>query len=175
MEINIEFILNAIIKIGAAFWHSGFFWWIKFFLAIYVAVLFVDIVLLLVLRGMGEDIKNTLMGAQMPLNSKKKTQKKWLAIEKRLDLNDNNQNKVAILEADKLIDEVLRDIGYVGKNMQERLDAADNNQIEEIDLLLEAHAVRNRIIHEDDFVVDKDEASRVIGLYREFLDGIEII
>lgn len=175
MEIDITSIVATIMQMVSGFLNSGFFWFVKFFLAIYVSVLFIDIVLLLIVRGLGGDIRNTLKGAQMPLASKKQIQKKWSEIETRIKLGDGLQNKVAILEADKLVDEVLFNIGYKGNNMKERLDSANATQIEEIDNLIEAHAIRNRIIQEDNFNIDNQESERVMGLYREFLDNLEII
>jgi hypothetical protein len=175
MEIDINAIVTTILQLVNTFLHSGFFWFVKFILAIYVSVIFIDIVLLLIIRGVGGDIRDTIRGAQMPLTSKKKIQKRWLDIENRLKLQDNQQNKVAILEADKLVDEILFNIGYKGNNMKERLDSANANQIEEIDNLIEAHEIRNKIIYEDNFYLDNEEAQRVIRLYKEFLDNIEII
>jgi hypothetical protein len=175
MEIDTSSIIVIGIQIIKSFLGSGFFWFVKFLLAIYVVVLFVDMVLLLVLRGLGGDLRDTLKGAQMPIASKKKMQKRWITIEERIKTNQNAQLKIAILEADKLVDEVLFNIGYGGKNMKERLDAADANQIEEIDNLREGHEVRNKIIYDDNFYLDKAEAERVINLYREFLDNLEII
>lgn len=175
MDLDYASILGNLINLASVFLNSGFFWFVKFILAIYVSVLFIDMILLLVLRGLGGDIRNTLRGAQMPLSSKKKIQKRWLEIENRLKLEDALQNKVAILEADKLVDEILFNIGYSGKNMKERLDSANANQIEEIDNLIEAHEIRNKIIYDDKFYIDSNEAKRVIELYREFLDNMEII
>lgn len=175
MEIDINSIVAIVLQITNAFLSSSFFWWIKFILAIYVVVLFVDMVLLLATRGLSGDLRNTVMGAQMPLASKKKMQKRWIQIEDRLESDNVSQFKAAILEADKIADEVLLSIGYGGKNMKERLEIADSRQIEEIDNLIEGHAIRNKIIYEDNFKIDKNEAQRVINLYREFLENLEII
>ncbi|MFA6183802.1 MAG: hypothetical protein WC682_01730 [Parcubacteria group bacterium] len=175
MDINIDSIFATIIQISNSFLGSGFFWFIKFILAIYVVVLFVDIVLLLIVRGLGGDLRNVVKGAPMPLVSKKKMQRTWQEIENRLKTKSISQYKVAILEADKLVDEVLMNIGFGGVNMKERLEKANVNQVEEIDNLIEAHEIRNKIIQDDNFHVDKTEAARVIELYREFLDNMEII
>lgn len=175
MDFDFEFILVAVINLFSSFLNSGFFLFIKFILAIYVIVLFADMVLLLALRGLGGDIKNTLKGANMPLVSKKKIQKQWDSIESRLRLGNDQQDKLAILEADKLVDQVLFDIGYKGSNMKERLESADSNQIEELDFLIEAHEIRNKIIHDDKFHLNQEEVVRVINIYREFLENLEII
>lgn len=175
MDFDYEFILVAVVNLFNSFLSSGFFLFVKFILAIYVIVLFVDMVLLLALRGLGGDIKNTLKGANMPLVSKKKIQKQWDDIESRLKSDNDQQDKLAILEADKLVDQILFDIGYKGSNMKERLESADSNQIEELDLLVEAHEIRNKIINDSKFYLSKDEVRRVMNIYREFLENLEII
>ena len=175
MEIDYEAIILVASNLFNGFLGSGFFWFVKFILAIYVTVLFVDMVLLLVLRGLGGDLRDTLKGAQMPISSKKKIKKKWSQIEERLKTKNQSQFKIAILEADSLADEMLFNIGYGGKNMKERLDAADANQVEEIDNLREGHEIRNRVIFDDNFVIGEEETLRVIGLYREFLENLEVI
>lgn len=175
MEIDYEAIILVASNLFNGFLSSGFFWFVKFVLAIYVTVLFVDMVLLLVLRGLGGDLRDTLKGAQMPISSKKKIKKKWSQIEERLKTKNQSQFKIAILEADSLADEMLFNIGYGGKNMKERLDAADANQVEEIDNLREGHEIRNRVIFDDNFVIGEEETLRVIGLYREFLENLEVI
>lgn len=175
MELDYGVVSSIAFTLFKSFFGSGFFWFLKFILAIYVVVLFVDMVLLLVLRGLGGDLRDTLHGAQMPISSKKKIKKRWFQIEERLKTNNQSQFKIAILEADSLADEMLFSIGYGGKNMKERLDLADANQVEEIDNLREGHEIRNKIIFDDNFNFDKAEAERVIGLYREFLENLEMI
>jgi len=175
MELNTDYIIVTIFQIANSFLGSGFFWFVKFVIAIYVVVLFVDMVLLLIIRGLGGDLRDTVKGMQMPLASKKKMQKRWAKIEERLKNNQISQFKVAILEADKMADEVLKGIGLSGKNMKERLADANSHQIEEIDNLIEGHQIRNRIIQEDNFIIEKKEAERVIFLYREFLENLEMI
>lgn len=175
MDIDIDFIIATIVQITSSFLGSGFFLFVKFIIAIYVSVLFVDLVLLLMVRGVTGDIRNTLKGAPMPLLPKKKIQQKWIAIEDRIKLNNIQQNKAAILEADELVDGILLNIGYKGNNMKERLASADSSQIEELDLLIEAHEIRNKIIHDNSFHLDKEEVARVMNIYREFLDNLEII
>lgn len=175
MDLDTGAIFLIIINLSNSFLNSGFFWFIKFILAIYSVVLFVDIILLLVVRGLGGDLKDALKGTQMPLQSKDTMQKDWQAIEKRLKTGEVSQFKLAILESDNLVDSVLMDLGFEGANMKERLDKANANQIEQIDNLIEAHKIRNKIIYDSNFVLDKKETNRVMNLYREFLEELEMI
>lgn len=53
--------------------------------------------------------------------------------------------RIAILEADALLDEILKSRGYEGQNLGERLK---NSKFNTIDLAWSAHKMRNRIAHE---------------------------
>ncbi len=155
--------------------NSPFMAVFKFLMIIYVTVVFVDIVLLLILRGLGANIKESIKGAQMPLVSAGKMRKQWMKIENRISDIDLIQNKLAILEADTLVDRVLQEIGYSGKNMTERLEKANEAQIEQIDDLREAHHIRNNIIQDKNIVINSDKVKEVLQKYKGFLEQLEMI
>jgi len=82
---------------------------------------------------------------------------------------------VAVIEADAVIDDLIRRMGYKGENMGERLAAINPGQIENIDELKEAHAVRNRIVHEENFRLVKDQAEEAMRCYENFLRYYEVL
>ena len=53
--------------------------------------------------------------------------------------------------------------------MDERLENVLPGQIENIEELREAHKIRNRIIHEENFQLTKKEAEEVVDKYEHFL------
>ncbi len=159
----------------ASFYHSSFFAVIKFLLGIYVAVLFVDIALIVILRGVGYDIRIMLKGMDMPAVSKSKMQKKWAKIKERLESDNVSQYKVAILEADIVIDKILSDMRYPGENLTERLEKIKPAQLPGYEDLKSAHNIRNRIIHEADFSVDKKRAEEIIEIYENLLKNFELL
>ncbi|MFZ3031725.1 MAG: hypothetical protein WA082_01695 [Candidatus Moraniibacteriota bacterium] len=156
------------------FEHSTLFLAVKFFLFIYVAVLFVDIVLILVFKGLSSDLKTALYGTERPLVSKNKLIKRWEAILSRLESGNPSQYKVALLEADALADEILDGIGYKGVTMTEKLAVIKGGQLETKDLLAAAHEVRNQIVHDATFTLSHDEAEQHLESYRQFFDEVEL-
>jgi hypothetical protein len=147
---------------------------LKFFLFIYVAVLLVDIVLLLVLKGLSSDLKTALYGTERPLTSKNKLIKRWEAILARMESANPSQYKVALLEADAMAGEILDQIGFPGPTMKEKLEGVKGGQLETRDRLAESHEVRNQIVHDATFVLDKDEALRHLENFRAFFDEVEL-
>jgi ABC-type lipoprotein release transport system permease subunit len=159
-------------------YNSFFFSVVKFILAIYAIVIFVNIVLLLIQRGLSGDIKDTIYGMNLPaeLVSKKKVlREKWKRIRGKLEIDNESAWKVAIIEADNLIDDLLKRMGYAGENFGERLAGINPGQIENVEDLKKAHETRNRIIHEENFKLEKEQAEEVLGYYEDFLKYFEVL
>lgn len=157
------------------FQNSIFFDLIKFFLIIYTLVLVADLVLILILKGVGSDIRKGLRGTDMPVISKSKMEKKWEKIKSRLKSESVSQYKVAILEADAIVDDILSRVGYRGNNITERLEQLDSNQLDYREEILEAHQTRNKIVHDESFVVDKKLAENTVAVYEKFLRYLEFM
>jgi len=92
-------------------------------------------------------------------------------------LSENpNDWKLAIIEADIILDQTLKDRGYAGNSLGERLRSITPRQLSSIDDAWDAHRVRNKIAHEGaDFVITRrivDETiARYMNVFREF--GVE--
>ncbi len=175
MNTDIASIVFEGVTQGMAFFSGSFFIAaIKFFLFVYVVVLFVDIVLLLVLRGISGDLKKALFASDRPLVSRSALIKRWEKILVRLEDENPSQYKVALLEADTLAEEILGGIGYSGATMGEKLGNVKGGQLETRELLVEAHTVRNRVVHEKDFPLSREETEKCLELYRKFFDEVEL-
>ena len=164
---------GSIADIFITFYHSAFFAVIKFILSIYTIVLILDLAMIVFLRGFGMDIRVTMTGVYIP--SRKATRKKWLRIKKRLESGSDTQYKAAILEADKIVDELLDRIGHKGENMPHRLSQLKPGQIENAEELVRAHEVRNNIIHDKEFSVSREQTEEVLGIYEKFLEHFGFI
>jgi ABC-type lipoprotein release transport system permease subunit len=161
-------------KINLFFDQSTLWLVVKFFLLVYVVVLLVDIVLMLVLKGLSADLKTALYGSNRPLHSKNKTIKRWETIRERLESGNPSQYKVAVLEADALADEMLTGIGYKGATMAEKLGAVRGGQLETKELLAQAHEARNQIIHDPHFSLSREEALGFLDSFEKFFHEIEL-
>lgn len=175
MDIDVIGLLYTIGRQATAFVSDSYFFAaVKFFLFVYVAVLLVDIVILLMLRGITTDIKKTLFGGERPLLPQSALIKRWEKIVSRLEEGNTSQYKVAILEADAFVDEIMVSIGYRGATMTEKLDSIHEGQLNTKDGLVEAHLIRNRIIHEADFFVSLEDTQKYLHAYRQFFDEVEL-
>ena len=88
---------------------------------------------------------------------------KWMELLARVKTPDGMV--LAVIDADKLLDEALRKHGYKGKTMGERLVAAQRD-LSSNDSIWYAHKLRNRLVHEPDVRLRKSEA-------RNALEGVK--
>ena len=72
---------------------------------------------------------------------------KWKSTQKLLGKKDTWP--LAIINADKLLDEALKKSGYKGKTMGERLVSAQRD-LKDNDATWFAHKLRNKLVHEQD-------------------------
>lgn len=78
-----------------------------------------------------------------------------------------NDWKLAIIEADIILDEALKERGYGGVSLGERLKSISPNQLQSLDAAWQAHKVRNQVAHGGaDFVLTKRLAEDTIKQYR---------
>ncbi len=101
-------------------------------------------------------------------------QNRWSEIMRHIDSPREGEWKYAIIEADKLVDDLLKNY-FPGETMGERLMNIDKTRLLTIDGLWEAHKTRNRLAHEVNYFLRHAEALRAIRLYQETLKELEAI
>jgi hypothetical protein len=101
---------------------------------------------------------------------------KWKLVEEHINSDDPNKWKLAILEADIILSEMLEKLSLPGESVGEKLKAVEPSDFDTLDQAWEAHKIRNAIAHQgSDFILNQREAKRVIGLYSEVFKEFEII
>ena len=81
---------------------------------------------------------------------------------------------MAILNADKLLDQALRQRGFKGETMGERMKSAQNVW-SNANHVWTAHKVRNRIAHESGVKVDYDITRRALVAFKQALKDVGAI
>lgn len=87
---------------------------------------------------------------------------RWLAVEQSLLRDQESSYHLAVLNGDKLLDQALKDRGFKGQTMGERLKSASSGLTHRNDVW-EAHKLRNKIAHEPDVRVSYDQARRALN------------
>ena len=88
--------------------------------------------------------------------------------------SDNEANwRVAILEADRVLEKILTSNGYLGETLADQLKSIPDGRFSYLNSVWEAHKIRNAVAHQGlEYRLTSKETSRVIGLYESFFKEI---
>lgn len=98
----------------------------------------------------------------------------WLKVERQLVKDNESSYHLAILNADKLLDQALRQRGIKGSTMGERMKSAQT-MWSNASNVWNAHKIRNRIAHEPDVKVRFDDTRRALAAYKQALKDVGAI
>lgn len=137
---------------------------IEITLNIFTAVFIAGIII--ILRKFTElRIKEVKLYAPVKVEEAETTEHKtqWEIILDHVNSGNLAEWKIAIIEADNILEDILKEIGYGGETLGDRLKSAGDS--DSVQQAWEAHKVRNEIAHEGGKEITHHEAKRVIGLY----------
>lgn len=106
--------------------------------------------------------------------NREKYQSAWLAINSSLKKDSPDSANMAIVKADKLLDQALIELGIPGDSLGERLKKLRGRFSDE-NSLWAAHKMRNRIAHETNFNADYGKARRALVAYKNALRDLGAI
>jgi len=102
----------------------------------------------------------------IPKAMQPKRNERWDKLIEHASSENPNDWRLAIIEADVMLDELITRMGYHGTTLGDKLKQVTRGDVRSIDAAWEAHRVRNQIAHEgSDFILTKREAQRVVNLY----------
>ncbi len=91
---------------------------------------------------------------------------RWDRILTLIDSPHPNDWRVAVMEADIILGDILTKMGYKGDSIGEILKGIEESDFQSLQAAWDAHKVRNEIAHNPEFELSQREARRVIDLYR---------
>jgi len=100
-------------------------------------------------------------------------QTKWQEIEQLMQLGSPSNYSRAVLEADKLLDHILKGFRAPGMTMGDRLKASQNRFSQEgYDATWKAHKVRNELVHNSQFELMDYSARQAIANFKKAIDEL---
>lgn len=100
---------------------------------------------------------------------------RWEQIKARLQKGDEANRKLAVIEADNLIDEILKRMGLPGNTFEEKMKQIEVQEIKSADKILEGHRTRNMIVHQPNFSLSQEEAEKALADFEEALKELEYL
>jgi hypothetical protein len=150
---------------------------VKFIAAVFsIALALLDIYIILRLSGVfGQKVERFKEVMEEAAQNPDRIIRAWKQILMRFNKGDDSNLKLAVIEADKLFDEVLKRSGFQGESMGDRMTRITPAQISNIEALWQAHKLRNRIVHEPDYELNRAEAELAVNIYRQALEELGIL
>jgi len=101
--------------------------------------------------------------------------KQWTKIASRLETGLESEYKLAVIEADSMLDDILKRMGYSGETLGERLNKLTIASLPNLEEAKEAHKIRNNIVHDPDYRLSLDEAKKTIETYERALTDLQAL
>ncbi len=115
-----------------------------------------------------------LTGKRGYIFNRKVYQSRFLAIENKLKENNPATFMTTIIEADKLLDKALIEMGAPGKTMGDRLKKS-GDKFSNLNSVWRVHKMRNAIAHESGYEVSYRQAFNALAIYKQALKDLGAI
>lgn len=98
----------------------------------------------------------------------------WQEIEQLAKQGSGAGRKLAIIEADKLVDTAMRKVGFPGETMAERMKVAEY-RFPAIRQMWMAHKWRNQLVHEAHFSLSERQTVEALRAYHDVLRQMKVL
>jgi hypothetical protein len=101
---------------------------------------------------------------------------RWERVIELVNSANSSDWRLAIIEADVMLEDLLERMGYHGESIGEMLKGVEQSDFLTLDAAWEAHKIRNKIAHGgSEFSLNEREAKRVIALFESVFKEFKII
>lgn len=100
----------------------------------------------------------------------------WKRIMERAESDSPQVLTIAIIDADKLLDDTLRMLGFTGEHVAERLEKLGKvKKLKTLDTLWQAHRIRNNLVHATGFRISSNQAHDILRAYEDFFKELKVL
>jgi len=101
--------------------------------------------------------------------------KRWKKIKERIESKTESEYKLAIIEADDFLNEILENKGYKGESFEERVEKVPKSEIPDKEEAKKIHETRNSVVHDPDFKLDEGRAKEIIDNYEKIIKNLGML
>ena len=83
--------------------------------------------------------------------------------------------RLAVIDADALVDATLKSFGYDGENMAERLARVLPSEVKSVEGVWAAHRLRNDLVHTPGYELNLEEGKAAVEMYELFLKEVSVL
>ena len=96
--------------------------------------------------------------------NRKKIEKKWARVEKKLNTGVEENYKLAVLEADKIFDDILKNLGYEAEIKITNMEEIKN-----------VRKVKDNIVENSGFKLEENRAREIMAVYKKGLEDLKVL
>ena len=100
---------------------------------------------------------------------------RWKNVLSRLETASEEEYKLAVIEADNMLDASLKRIGFAGETLADRLGKVTVTIVPNLPEVQEANRIRNNIVHDPNYRLTLSEARRIIEIYQATFKNLDLI
>jgi len=169
---------DFVIEIEDVSWWPYLYGAIKYFMAGMTALFIIGIILILMRVEGGfkvrikEAIEEAKEAGKLP---KTKIQNKWEIISSNIKSKNTDDHKKAIVLAEKLFTGVLKAANFSGENLEKKLSKIPDNQLEFKEDIIWAYKLKEKILSDENFTIDREEAKRAVYIFQRALKEMNVI
>lgn len=97
---------------------------------------------------------------------------RWRKIEKRVEEGIESELKLAVIEADDFLIQMIEDRGIEGENFEELIKNAGRTMIPNSEEIMQAHEVRNSIVYNPDYKIDLGKIKKIMAIYESAIKNL---
>ncbi len=184
--LNIEYVFGkilAIVKPIGAFFTNPNTWITLGIISSCISILALAIIIFSLVRMREiqlhekKEIDHEIKKALLRDKEKERTENpRWHYIMTLIESPNESDWRVAIIEADTMLEETMREKGFSGETVSELLEGARSSGYATIQNAWDAHLVRNQIAHQgSEFPLSQIEGRRVIKMFQNFFEELSLV
>ncbi len=100
--------------------------------------------------------------------------KDWKKIITKQESGSEAEYKLAIIEADAMLGEVLKRMGYTEETIEEKLKNISESDLKNMSELMEARKTRNSVVYDPDYVLTSQKTRDVLKIYEESFKNLRV-
>lgn len=109
------------------------------------------------------------------LKHREESQKAWRSVLEKIYSANASDWLAAVIQADAIMDDILKRMGLPGETMADRLQALDTSKLKSLQDVWDAHKLRNRVAHAPATMLRHDELLGAIEKYKKALKELKYI
>lgn len=98
--------------------------------------------------------------------------KRWKKIRQKLDTGVEAEYKLAVIEADDFLGEMLEERGFLEEGFEESIKKAGKGMLPNLEEILSAHEIRNSIVYNPDYKINAEDTKKLLAVYESAINNL---